>query len=231
MIQNRTMLMNGTGKGAFFSSVLSNVLFLGLAAFVMFGLPADLRAQQKENTLSEIQEKDETTQESETRQQEGKAFPGIPKSKSKTKKEADKRKKRLKERDQKLIKQFEQYLTGATLEGHFTVLGSDTGKRHAEKYSIVEAKKTQKKDRWIIKARIQYGKKDLVVPVNVKVLWAGKTPVITLEKTTIFGLGTFSARVLFNEGMYSGTWKHDDKGGHLFGKVIASKKEKDSEKQ
>jgi hypothetical protein len=53
----------------------------------------------------------------------------------------------------------------------------------------------------------------------VEVKWAGKTPVITLDNITIPGLGTFSSRVVIDQGKYAGTWKHDDVGGHLFGKL------------
>ena len=60
---------------------------------------------------------------------------------------------------------------------------------------------------------------DLTVPVPVQVKWAGNTPVITVEKVAIPGLGTFSARVLLDGVRYAGTWSHDDKGGHLFGVI------------
>jgi hypothetical protein len=55
------------------------------------------------------------------------------------------------------------------------------------------------------------------MPINV--LWAGNTPVMTLDKITIPGLGTFSARVVFHENKYAGTWVHDNVGGHLFGRI------------
>jgi hypothetical protein len=40
-----------------------------------------------------------------------------------------------------------------------------------------------------------------------------------LDRVTIPALGTFSARVVLDEGRYAGTWSHDDKGGHLFGVI------------
>ena len=65
---------------------------------------------------------------------------------------------------------------------------------------------------------------DLTVPVPVQVKWAGKTPVITVDKVSIPGLGTFSARVLLDNDRYAGTWSHDEKGGHLFGEILPADK-------
>jgi len=42
---------------------------------------------------------------------------------------------------------------------------------------------------------------------------------MVLDSITIPGLGTFSARVVFHDRKYAGTWKHDNVGGHLFGRV------------
>ena len=58
---------------------------------------------------------------------------------------------------------------------------------------------------------------DVTLPVPVVIRWAGTTPVITLEKVTLPGMGTFSSRVLVHNNRYTGTWQHDDVGGHLFG--------------
>lgn len=120
--------------------------------------------------------------------------------------------------DPELIKKLEAYLTQAKLKGKFTILGRDFQPR-AEEYTIVEAKKLEDGDYWSLRARIKYGDTDQVFPLVLQIKWADKTPVITLERMTIPGLGTFSARVLFNNGMYAGTWQHDEVKGHLFGEV------------
>ncbi len=75
-----------------------------------------------------------------------------------------------------------------------------------------------------IQTRIKYGDHDVTVPIVITILWAGQTPVMTLDKVVVPGLGTFSARVVFHEDKYAGTWSHDDVGGHLFGKVEESSK-------
>ncbi len=90
----------------------------------------------------------------------------------------------------------------------------------AERYEIVSIKHLGKEDVWIIQARIQYGEHDLTVPVPVRIQWAGKTPVITLDRVAIPGLGTFDARVVIHDRKYAGMWRHDDVGGHLFGKIL-----------
>jgi hypothetical protein len=74
-------------------------------------------------------------------------------------------------------------------------------------------------DLWAITARIRYGDTDMTVPVPVAVKWAGDTPVITLDRITIPGLGTFSSRVVLDGDRYAGTWQHDDVGGHMFGRI------------
>ncbi|MBL8892268.1 MAG: hypothetical protein JNL67_19995 [Planctomycetaceae bacterium] len=124
--------------------------------------------------------------------------------------------------DPDLISKLEKYLSGATLKGRYTVLGKDIPPAD-EEYTIESAEKLPEGDLWLIKARIKYGKWDVTVPLTIPIKWADKTPVITLEKFTIPGMGTFSARVLFNNEMYSGTWSHDDVRGQLFGQVIPAK--------
>lgn len=127
--------------------------------------------------------------------------------------------------DKALHDKFQRLLTGAKLVGMFTIDGRPMDKLTAETYEIQKVEKLPDGDDWAITARIKYGDKDVSFPVPVEVKWAGTTPVITLDKTTIPGLGTFSARVLFHGERYAGTWQHDDKGGHLFGKIELAKSE------
>lgn len=116
-------------------------------------------------------------------------------------------------------KKFAETMSGAKLIGNFTIDGAADGKLIEEEYTIVKAEKMPKGDYWLITARIKYGKNDVTIPMPLEVKWAEKTPVITLDKVTIPGLGTFSSRVVIDGARYAGTWQHDDKGGHLFGKI------------
>lgn len=118
---------------------------------------------------------------------------------------------------EELEKKFADDLSGAVLTGQFTMTGREDKPPAAEKYTITSAKKLHG-DFWVITARVQYGDHDVTAPMPVKVLWAGDTPVITLTDLTIPGLGTYTARVLFYEGRYAGTWSHGPVGGSLWGK-------------
>ena len=128
-----------------------------------------------------------------------------------------------------LYKQLEETLTGAKFIGKFTTLGKDEDKLKAEEYTIVSAKKAEHGEYWLIMARIKYGDKDATIPVPMEILWAGTTPVMTLDKISLYGFGTFSARVVINDGKYAGTWQHDKVGGHLFGKIEKAAVEKKEE--
>jgi hypothetical protein len=114
---------------------------------------------------------------------------------------------------------FRRLVTNVKLTGHFTMDGEPNGKPQAEEYVITGATKLGNGDAWALTSRIRYGRVDLTVPVPVQVKWAGDTPVITLDKVGVPGLGTFSARVVLDAGRYAGTWSHDDVGGHLFGRI------------
>ncbi|MEM9701728.1 MAG: hypothetical protein AAF907_04725 [Planctomycetota bacterium] len=123
---------------------------------------------------------------------------------------------------------FAATMRNAVLTGRFTIDGA-ADKMPEERYEIGQVTWV-KDDLWTIAARIQYGKNDYTVPVPVKVLFAGDTPVITLEETTLAGVGTFSARVLVHKTgagqmRYAGTWQHDDKGGCMFGVVSSAKQD------
>ena len=120
---------------------------------------------------------------------------------------------------QELYAKFTRLLTGAKMRGQFTVDGKPLDRLTEETYEIQKVEKQEEGDYWVITARIKYGKHDRVVPVPVKVKWAGTTPVITLDDLTIPGFGTFGARVVFHKDKYAGTWQHDDVGGHMFGMV------------
>ena len=117
-------------------------------------------------------------------------------------------------------------LSGATLEGSFTVSGpgTDPGKLSREKYTLGDVKKIAG-DVWQFPARIEYGGKDITLPIPLPIRWAGDTPVVVVDEVDLPGFGSVSARVMFFEGHYAGFWKHGDHSGNLFG-VIHSATEK-----
>jgi hypothetical protein len=114
-------------------------------------------------------------------------------------------------------------LSGATLEGSFTVTtpGRDPTKLSREKYTLGEVKKLDG-DLWLIPARIEYGDKDLQLPITLPIEWAGDTPVVVVDNVGLPGFGTVSARVMFFADHYAGYWQHGEAGGHLFGVIHRS---------
>ena len=122
-------------------------------------------------------------------------------------------------RQSELEKQFKETLTQCVFDGRWCLVkDGKLSEEKNEKYSISGATKTGG-DVWLIYARIQYGGKDVTVPVPVQVKWAGDTPVITLDNVTLPGLGTYSARVLVFKDTYAGTWSAGDHGGMLHGVI------------
>ena len=120
---------------------------------------------------------------------------------------------------------FRKRMTGSKLVGLFTMKGDDSGKQRTEEYHILSANKLDQGNLWAIAARIKYGGKDQTHLITVEVKFAGDTPVITVDKVKIPGMGTFDARVLISGDQYAGTWAHDSVGGHMFGKLERLKPE------
>jgi hypothetical protein len=119
---------------------------------------------------------------------------------------------------------FGKLMSGATLEGQFTARDKGDGKLpNPEKYTLGTVTKV-KDDLWTFQTRIQYGNHDVQVPLTLRVIWAGDTPVITLDKLDVPGLGKFTARVMIFNSQYSGMWDGGgNHGGLLFGRVIPAK--------
>jgi hypothetical protein len=111
------------------------------------------------------------------------------------------------------------YLTGAKFVGAFTVDKTGAEKLKEETYTINKCEKLPEADMYRLTAKIKYGDTDGEFPMDLKILWSGDTPVITLDQVWIPGLGTFSARVLILNGRYAGTWDHGPVGGHMFGRI------------
>jgi hypothetical protein len=117
-----------------------------------------------------------------------------------------------------LEKAFADRLTNAVMAGQYTV-GKAAPK--SDKYTIVSVRKL-KGDDWLFTARIEFGGKDVTLPVIIPIKWAGDTPVISVTNLWFPGLGTYSARVLIYGDQYAGTWSASGPaphGGHLWGRI------------
>ena len=117
-------------------------------------------------------------------------------------------------------------LTDALLVGFWQVTGEGGLKGDGplsapkpETYEIAAATKLAG-DRWIISARIKFGEQDVTIPVPVRIIWAEDVAMITLDSIPLPILGTYSARVMFHNGFYSGVWYSNPKnyGGVLSGR-------------
>lgn len=118
--------------------------------------------------------------------------------------------------------EFAARLTGATLVGNFTIDAAgpvEPGELlKPDRYELATVNKVND-DFWLF----VYVHKGVPIPLTMKVLWAGKTPVLTLDEFTIAGMGTYSARLMFHGDRYAGTWQHGKKGGLMFGKIETAK--------
>lgn len=120
------------------------------------------------------------------------------------------------DRDERLAK----YLTGVKFVGMFRIDGKEDAPGKVEEYTISKCEKLPKPNTFRMTARIKYGDVDSEVPLELTILWSGKTPVITLDSFWIPGMGTFDARVLIHSNRYAGTWQHGKVGGVMFGKIV-----------
>ena len=146
-------------------------------------------------------------------------------------KKTEKKEIALNEREQK----FKKLMTGAKLTGLFTIEGKPMKDQVEDTYEIRKVEKAKAEgDTWVITSRVKYGKNDYEMPFPIDVKWAGDTPVLTLEKLAVPGLGVFSCRVVLHGTKYAGTWQHDNVGGHMFGNIkldeAATEKPAESEK-
>ncbi len=124
---------------------------------------------------------------------------------------------------EELFKSFEDSMKNVRFSGHFTITGRDMAPSK-ETYEIQKVEKLGDGDLWIFTARVKYGDKDVVLPMPLPVKWLGRIPVITMDKVTLPGLGTFSAHVVIDGDKYAGTWAHGEVGGHLYGTISRIKK-------
>jgi hypothetical protein len=114
--------------------------------------------------------------------------------------------------------QFTARMTNAVLAGNFTM--GNSGPK-SDKYTIVSVRKL-KDDNWLFQARVQFGGKDVTIPMIIPVKWAGDTPVISVTDLGFPGLGNYTARVMIYGDQYAGTWQDTTNkahGGHMWGKI------------
>lgn len=132
---------------------------------------------------------------------------------------------------EELEAKFVATLTNATMAGRWCLIMD--GKLTPEKEDRYEIKGVTKTagGGWLVRSRIQYGKFDMVLPVPVKVEWAGDTPVIIVDDMGIPGGNLYSARVVVYDDSYAGTWSGG--GGKIRGLMngMITREESEDEKK
>ena len=113
---------------------------------------------------------------------------------------------------------FKEMMNGVTLVGRSSRLHDD--KIVGEEKYVIEGVTKRTGDTWLMRSRLQYGGRDLPLPLPVNIEWAGDTPVITLTDLSIPGMGTYTARVVLYREQYAGTWSGKKGGGQIFGKIV-----------
>jgi hypothetical protein len=117
-----------------------------------------------------------------------------------------------------LEKSLTDRLTNVTMSGQYT---TGRGGPKSDKYTIVAVRKLAG-DSWLFTARIEFGGKDVTIPMIIPIKWAGDTPVISVTNLGFPGLGNYTARVVIYGDQYAGTWQANGQnphGGHLWGRI------------
>ena len=115
---------------------------------------------------------------------------------------------------------FADRMENVTLVGHFTIDGREDLGGRPERYEIERVVKVGE-DRWRFDTHMVYGSTDVTLPVTVPIAWAGDTPMVSITSFAIPTLGTFTARVMFYDDRYAGSWEHEEvgAGGLMYGTI------------
>jgi len=115
---------------------------------------------------------------------------------------------------------FKALFTKASLSGRWAALkdGQLGEERTGDKYNIVSAVKSSG-DKWIVHAKMKYGDREFMLPIPVQMKFVGDTAILEVNDLAIPGGGTYTARVMFYERTYSGTWKGQRGGVMLYGTI------------
>ena len=120
-----------------------------------------------------------------------------------------------------LEKGFAKTMSNATLAGSYSLSGSKKGPAE-DHYTLGSVtRKEGTRDTWTIVANIQFGGRNIAIPLELPVKWAGDTAVITVDNVGVPGLGKYTARVMIHGDQYAGTWGSSDgsHGGQMWGKI------------
>ena len=118
---------------------------------------------------------------------------------------------------------FIAMLEDATLEGSWVpIQGGKPGDQKVDRYEVVRAEKIEG-DQWHIVSRMKVQGQEIEFPIPVTVIWAGDTAVMILDEVATGGGKSYSARVLFHNDRYAGSWWASDQPGGLLSGAITRK--------
>ncbi len=123
---------------------------------------------------------------------------------------------------------FIAMLKNATLKGTWApVRGAQTGAAKAdEPYRIARVEKKDG-DKWTLVSLVTYQGKEIEYPMPAVVKFAGDTAVLILDGVRAGqGAANWSARVMFHENVYAGSWwetANRDHGGTIGGAITQAK--------
>jgi len=116
--------------------------------------------------------------------------------------------------------EFSAMLKNATLKGSWVpIQAGATGEEKSDSYRVVRAEKIEG-DQWHIVSKVKYQGQEVDFPIPVIVKWAGDTAVVILDEVQTGGGKSYSARVLFHNDRYAGSWWGNNQPGGLLSGVI-----------
>jgi hypothetical protein len=121
----------------------------------------------------------------------------------------------------RLEEAFVKAMTNVVLDGTWRMTDKDgrLTEPRDEQYTIISVSKGFA-DNWVISARMRFGSNDVTMPFPVRVVWAGDTPIITVDDFAVPGVGTYSARVMIYRDYYCGSWFGKGYSGIMSGRVV-----------
>ena len=115
---------------------------------------------------------------------------------------------------------FAAMLKNANLKGSWVPVNQGaTGKGQGDSYQVVRATKI-KGDRWHIVSRAKHKGQAIEFPIPVIIKWAGDTAVMILDEIPTAGGKKYSARVMFHNDRYAGSWWGKNQPGGLLSGAI-----------
>lgn len=114
---------------------------------------------------------------------------------------------------------LQRTLTGATLSGFVARAEHGKSPRIDVAVLIERVAKSKAIHDWTLDVVVAPDGDARKYSVTCDVRWAGPTPVLTINRADLPGIGQFSAKLIIHNCLVAGTWVHDDLRGHAWGMV------------